>query len=138
MGQPDDSERQRRRRRNVWQLDIPLVLVLVLCTVITVIEYRRANEGVWRAWIYLFEWPLIAAFAVWMWYRFTHEGSGGGFVRRWKERVARFEAEADAQERDERAAQADEARRVQEANDPQLQAWREYQRSLREQEQPPS
>lgn len=106
----------RSRMRDFWQLDVPLVIVLILCTSITVIEAMRATEGVWRAWIYLFEWPMIGAFAVWIWYRFKHE-EGGGFVRRWRERVARMEAEAE-----------------QEAQDPELAAWRTYQRRLRERE----
>lgn len=127
----------RNRQRDFWTLHVPLVLVLILCTVVTVIEFRRANEGVWRAWIYLFEWPLIAAFAVWMWYRFTHE-SGGGFLRRWRERIANLEAEADRQERLERErAERLRAQAEQEATDPQLAAWREYQRDLRRQDQGP-
>ena len=118
----------RSRMRNFWQLDVPLVVVLILCTTITVIEARRATEGIWRAWIYLFEWPMIGAFAVWIWYRFTHE-EGGGFVRRWRERVARLEAQAQVQEQ----AQTDaEAVRQQEDDDPELAAWRSYQRQLRE------
>lgn len=117
---PDDKPR-RSRARDFWQLDVPLAVVLVLCTVITVIEYRRANEGVWRAWIYLFEWPMIAGFAIWIWYRFKHEG--GGFVQKWKSRVAQYEAEADAQDR---------ARTVtDDPEDAELAAWRQQQRALR-------
>ena len=117
----------RSRARDFWQLDVPLVLVLILCVVATVIEVARANEGVWRAWIYLFEWPLIGAFAVWIWYRFKHE-DGGGFVRRWRERVARLEAEA--------VVDADARPDVPPApTDPDLEAWQEYQRDLRRREQ---
>lgn len=107
----------RSRWRDLWTLHIPLVVVLALCIGATVIEFQRANEGVWRAWIYLFEWPLIAAFAIWMWVRFRRE-AGGGFVRRWRERV-------------ERAAQpAEEQADPEPPADPGLQAWRDYQRGL--------
>lgn len=108
----------RSRWRDVWTLHIPLVLVLALCISATVIEFRRANEGVWRAWIYLFEWPLIGAFAVWMWVRFRRE-AGGGFARRWRERA-------------ERAAQPDPEPDPGPAPpaDPELEAWRDYQRGL--------
>ena len=106
----------RSRWRDVWTLHIPLVLVLALCVGATVIEFRRANEGVWRAWIYLFEWPLIGAFAVWMWVRFRRE-AGGGFARRWRERV-------------ERAAQPPAEAPGASPADPELQAWRDYQRGL--------
>ena len=106
----------RSRWRDVWTLHLPLVIVLALCIGATVIEFRRANEGVWRAWIYLFEWPLIGAFAVWMWVRFRRE-AGGGFARRWRERVERAAAPG--------VPAAEEA-----PADPDLQAWREYQRGL--------
>ena len=123
----------RDRAKDFWQLDLPLVLVLILCTVITIIEYRRANEGVWRAWIYLFEWPMIAAFAVWMWYRFKHDDGRRGFVQRWKDRVAQYEAEDDDARRvraegAQQAAREEAARRIEE--DPELRRWREYQAGL--------
>jgi hypothetical protein len=128
------AEGKRSRRRDFWQLDVPLVVVLTLCIVITIIEYRRANEGVWRAWIYLFEWPMIAGFAVWIWYRFKHEGGRAGFVQKWKARVAQYEAEDDAA----RQARAEEAQRREReeaqrrlADDPELARWRDYQAEVR-------
>ena len=111
----------RSRWRDVWTLHIPLILVLALCVSATVIEFRRATDGVWRAWIYLFEWPLIAAFAIWMWVRFRRE-AGGGFARRWRERVERA-AQAEADEVEPPPAPPAPA-------DPELQAWRDYQRGL--------
>lgn len=109
-------ERPRSRVRDFWQLDLPLAVALVLCTVFTIIEARRASEGVWRAWVYMVEWPMIGLFCIWIWYRFKRE-AGGGFARRWKERAARFTAER-------------------EPEDPQLQAWRDYQRQVRDGEPP--
>lgn len=116
MSDADEGQPARNRWRDLWTLHIPLIVVLALCIGATVIEFRRANEGVWRAWIYLFEWPLIAAFAVWMWVRFRRE-AGGGFVRRWRERV-------------ERAAAPEPTEVTQAPADPELQAWQEYQRGL--------
>lgn len=57
----------RDRRRDFWQLDVPLVLVLLLCATLTVVEAFRAQDGVWRAWVYLVEWPVIGLGAVWIW-----------------------------------------------------------------------
>jgi hypothetical protein len=129
VSEPDRTTPARRSRtRDLWQLHIPLVLVLTLCTVITVIEYRRATDGVWRAWVYLFEWPMIAAFSVWMWHRFRTEGNPArGMSKRWQERVARIEAEYDA----EQAARA---------ADPELAAWRDYQERVQaaDEQQPPA
>ena len=111
-----DDRPPRNRGRDVWQLHIPLVLVLILCTTLTVVEVSRAAEGNWRAWIYSFEWPAIAAFAIWMWYRFRKEGNPVRSVtRKWRERVERYEAEA---------------------ADPQLKAWNEYVDDLHRREPP--
>jgi hypothetical protein len=114
------DERPRSRMRDFWQLDVPLVLALIMCTTFTVIEVMRAAEGVWRAWVYMVEWPLIGAFCVWMWVRFKRE-PGGGFARKWRERADRIAQEAQ---------QAQEAQVAPEEPDPELAAWREYQRTL--------
>ena len=131
---PDDAwqERPRSRVRDFWQLDVPLALALILCTTFTVIEVMRASDGVWRAWVYMVEWPLIGAFCIWIWYRFKHE-KGGGFVRRWKERVARYSAQAE----DQQATGSVSVTQPEAASDPELAAWREYQRKVR-QEDPPA
>lgn len=132
--------RPRSRTRDFWQLDVPLVLVLILCTVLTIHQFGRATEGVWRSWVYFIEWPLIGAFSVWIWWRFKHE-AGGGFARRWRERAARFQQEsvgppsvgpdAPAAPADAQAVAAAHAAQAEEEADPQLRAWREYQRELR-------
>lgn len=102
----------RSRRRDLWQLDIPMVFGVALCTFLTVVEARRAGEGFWRAWVYTFEWPLIAAFIIWIWWRYKHEGQlTKGMIRRWKQRVQRYEREA---------------RAADETHDPGLAAWRQH------------
>ncbi len=89
--------RSRGGWRDFWQLHVPLVLVLSLCTFITIIEVRRASEGVWRAWAYMFEWPLIGLFTIWIWHRYRTEGSvTKGLVARWRDRVSRMSAEYEA------------------------------------------
>ena len=117
------SERS-RRIQDIWQLHIPLVVVLAFCTFATIVEYRRAQEGVDRAWVYTFQWPIIGAFAFIVWNRYRKHGSItksiSGYFR---ERAARFEAEA-------RAAEAVEARKAVE-EDPDAIAWREHVRELR-------
>lgn len=90
------KEQAPSRRRNFWQLDIPMVFAVILCSVFTVIEVRRIGEGVWRAWAYAFEWPMIGLFCVWIWYRYRKEGSvTKGFAARWQARVARLSAASD-------------------------------------------
>ena len=111
-----DGRRTSNRWRDLWQLHVPLAAVLVLCVVATVIEVHRAGEGVWRAWIYLVEWPFIGVVAVWIWHRYRTEGNvTQGLVEKWKARV-----DALAEHED----------------DPGLRAWNEYVTDL-EQRQPP-
>jgi hypothetical protein len=133
MPEPDDdAARTRNRMRDFWQLDVPLVVVLLLCTGITVVEARRAGDGVWRAWIYMFEWPLIAAFTIWIWHRFRTEGNPvRGTAQRWRDRVAAYEAEAAAQD-----APDEEPSAVEQDPDPAISAWQEYQRDLHRREPP--
>lgn len=130
---PQDSRRARGGWRDFWQLHVPLVLVLSLCTFITIIEVRRASEGVWRAWAYMFEWPLIGLFTIWIWHRYRTEGSvTKGLVAKWRERVGRVTAEADA------AAASAASRGEPDAtpSDPQLEAWTSYVDDLRRREPP--
>lgn len=101
----------RSRWRDIWQLDLPLAIVLIGCSTATVIELARAQDGFWRAWVYTFEWPLIGAFAVWIWFRYRFRGG----IRR----ARRVPTEPDSA-----AGQPQQ--------DPQLSKWQEYQRRLRE------
>ena len=132
----DSSRPQRSRWRDFWQLHVPLVLVLALCTAATIIEARRAEEGVLRAWAYMIEWPLIGAFAVWIWYRYRHEGRvTTNFAEKWKVRVEQITAEADAEEALRSTSGAASSDTL-EAADPELEAWQTYVKDL-EQRQPP-
>lgn len=118
----------RNRKKDFWTLDVPLVVVLALCISATVIEVGRAGAGNWRAAVYSIEWPIIGAFAIWMWVRFKREGgSFRGITRRWQERVARYEAEADAAERPVEKAPS--------PPDPELDAWNAYRDGVHQRDQ---
>ena len=117
------EERPRSRVRDFWTLDVPLVIALIICTTATVVELRRATEGNWRAWVYSVEWPMIGAFCVWMWIRFRRQGASvsgsvSGMAQRWRDRAESY---------------ADEDRQgsAPEPVDPDLAAWQEYQRGVR-------
>lgn len=119
------SDESRRRWRDAWQLHLPLVLVLALCTVLTIVEFRRANEGVGRAWVYTFQWPIIGLFGIAIWNRYRRHGSlSGWFTKRYQDRIAKFQADDEAQD----AAQV--------SVDPQEQAWRDYVQGLARQDPP--
>ena len=123
------NEKAPSRRRNFWQLDIPMVLAVAMCTVFTVIEVRRIGEGVWRAWAYAFEWPMIGLFCIWIRYRYRKEGSiAKGFSARWQARLARISAAAD-----EVPSAPEAAPRL---VDPGLDSWRSYVADLQRREPP--
>ena len=69
-----DQERKAKRRRDLWTLDLPLVFGLALCSTLTVVEGSRALDGNGRALAYTFEWPIIGAIIVWIWFRYKREG----------------------------------------------------------------
>lgn len=51
-----------------------LALGLTLCVVAFWIEMGRALGGNALSWAYVFEWPLLGAFTVYMWWRVVHPG----------------------------------------------------------------
>lgn len=123
---PVPSERS-RRIKDFWQLHIPLIVVVGFCAFATIVEYRRAQEGVDRAWVYTFQWPIIGAFAFIVWNRYRKHGSITKSISRYfRDRAARFEAEASAAE-----ASGSEADSPAEPIDPDELAWREHVRELR-------
>lgn len=122
---------RKQRVKDFWQLHVPLVVVLALCTFATVVEYRRAQEGVDRAWAYTFQWPIIGAFAFLVWNRYRKHGSITKSISRYfRERAARFTAEA------EEAEGAAERREASTPMDPDERAWREHVRELQRRDPP--
>ena len=118
------SQEGKRRMKDFWTLHVPLVLVLALCTVATVIEYQRAQEGVGRAWVYTFQWPIIGLFAIVIWNRYRKHGNlTKWFTDRYRKRIEAYRAEAEA-------AEAVEPAPV----DPDEVAWREYVEDLQRQD----
>lgn len=116
------SSENNRKIKDAFTLHLPLVIVLALCTVATVIEYGRAQEGVGRAWAYTFQWPIIGLFAIVIWNRYRKHGSlTRWFTDRYRNRIAAFTAEAEAAE----------AAKESEPVDPDEQAWAEYVADLR-------
>ena len=61
------------------RVHLTLVAGLAVCGVAFWFEIRRALGGNGLSWAYVFEWPLFAVFAVYMWWTVLH---GGVAVRR--------------------------------------------------------
>jgi len=117
------STEGRRRVKDLLTLHLPLVLVLALCTMATIIEFARAQEGVNRAWAYTFQWPIIGLFAIVIWNRYRKHGNlTRWFTDRYRARIAAMAAEAD---------EPGSVEREPEPVDPDEQAWQEYVADLR-------
>jgi len=59
-------------RKTQWKLHVTLAVGLAICVVALIIEISRATNGHWPAWVYVFEWPLFAAFGTYTWWRLVH------------------------------------------------------------------
>ncbi len=55
-----------------WRTHVALVAGLALCGAAFWFELGRAERGNALSWAYVFEWPLLAVFAVYMWWKFLH------------------------------------------------------------------
>jgi hypothetical protein len=53
---------------------LTLVVGLALCAVAFWFELSRAEGGNELSWAYVFEWPLLALFAIYMWWKILHPG----------------------------------------------------------------
>ena len=51
-----------------------LAVGLALCVAAFWFEIGRAERGNSLSWAYVFEWPLLGAFAVYMWWKILHPG----------------------------------------------------------------
>jgi hypothetical protein len=65
---------KRLRGREALRLHITVITGLVLCAAAFWFELKRALGGNALSWAYVFEWPLLAVFAVYMWWKFLHPG----------------------------------------------------------------
>jgi hypothetical protein len=65
--------------RRVWfsrralKLHLVVLLVVPAFMALCVWQISRAVGGNSLSWAYVFEWPLFAGYAVYMWWRFVHE-----------------------------------------------------------------
>src|ERR1039457_323806 len=53
---------------------LTLVVGLALCVAAFWFEFGRAERGNELSWAYVFEWPLLAIFAIYMWWKLLHPG----------------------------------------------------------------
>lgn len=58
--------------KEAFKTHLMLVVTLALCTLAFWFELGRAERGNHLSWAYVFEWPLLAGFAIYMWWKFIH------------------------------------------------------------------
>jgi hypothetical protein len=52
------------------------VLAELICIPAFIFEVTRALGGNTLSWAYVFEWPLLGLYSVYMWRKLLHEGNG--------------------------------------------------------------
>jgi hypothetical protein len=61
---------------STFKINLGLFLAELICIPAFVIEMKRALDGNTLSWAYVFEWPLLGCYAVYMWRKLLHEERG--------------------------------------------------------------
>ncbi|HVB71141.1 MAG TPA: hypothetical protein VND83_06535 [Acidimicrobiales bacterium] len=67
-----DPASSSREPVSAWRTHLTLAIGLALCAGAFWFELHRALGGNELSWAYVFEWPLLGVFAVYMWWRVLH------------------------------------------------------------------
>ena len=59
--------------RRAMKLHLVILVVVPAFMALCIWQIYRAVGGNSLSWAYVFEWPLFAGYAVYMWWRFVHE-----------------------------------------------------------------
>jgi len=59
--------------RRAIKLHVVILIVVPAFLALCLWQISRALSGNTLSWAYVFEWPLFAGYAVYMWWRFVHE-----------------------------------------------------------------
>jgi aminoglycoside phosphotransferase (APT) family kinase protein len=62
-------------RRIAW-LHVGLAIAVIVCSTAFAVEVLRALGGNALSWAYVFEWPILLAYGVYMWQRLVREERG--------------------------------------------------------------
>jgi hypothetical protein len=61
----------------ILRLHAGVVFAVTICVSAFVIEVIRAIDGNTLSWAYVFEWPLLGCYAIYMWRRLLRDERGG-------------------------------------------------------------
>jgi hypothetical protein len=102
------------------KLHVTLIAGLTLCGAAFWFELGRAEGGNNLSWAYVFEWPLLGIFGVYMWWNFLHGNTTGarkkkrpttpsidpqysGMLTAWQEYQRELNSQSDAPKSDDEA-----------------------------------
>ena len=63
-------------QREIWRIHAGLLLAEAICVPAFVIEVARALGGNTLSWAYVFEWPILGGYAIYMWRRLLNDARG--------------------------------------------------------------
>jgi hypothetical protein len=64
--------------KGMFRINLGLVLAELICIPAFIFELERAISGNTLSWAYVFEWPLLGGYAVYMWHRLRQDERGEG------------------------------------------------------------
>jgi hypothetical protein len=67
--------------KNTFRINFGLFLAELICIPAFIFEVKRALGGNTLSWAYVFEWPLLGLYAVYMWHKLLQDERGEGPAR---------------------------------------------------------
>ena len=64
--------------KNAFRINLGLFLAELICIPAFIVELKRALDGNTLSWAYVFEWPLLGLYAVYMWRKLLQDERGEG------------------------------------------------------------
>jgi len=64
--------------KNAFRINLGLFLAELICIPAFIVELKRALDGNTLSWAYVFEWPLLGLYAVYMWRKLLQDERGSG------------------------------------------------------------
>jgi hypothetical protein len=64
------------KSKNTFRINMGLVLAEVICIPAFLFEVKRALGGNTLSWAYVFEWPLLGGYAIYMWRKLLQDERG--------------------------------------------------------------
>jgi hypothetical protein len=62
--------------KNTFRINLGLVLAEVICVPAFIFELKRALGGNTLSWAYVFEWPALGLYAIYMWHKLLQDERG--------------------------------------------------------------